>query len=276
MSTATAELITVPGVYDIPAEEYHQHPALSSSGARRLLECPSKYAYEREHRPTPTEAFDLGHAAHREVLGVGAELVVVDAPDWRTNKAKEAKAKAHAAGKTPILAEQHAQVLAMVAALRAHPFAGKLFTTGTAEQALFWHDEPTGVMLRALLDWRTVLGSGRPVVVDYKTTPDASERALRRSTAKYGYYAQAAFYLDGVTALGLADDPAFVLVHQETSPPYEVVVSCPTTEYIRVGRAANRRAIDLYAEYMAAGHWPGYADDVLEIEPPSYLIEEYL
>ena len=49
--------ITEPGVYEMPAEEYHADPveggSLSSTGARRLLEmAPARWRYEQAH-PSP-------------------------------------------------------------------------------------------------------------------------------------------------------------------------------------------------------------------------------
>ena len=51
-------------VENMPEAEYHAHPALSSTGARRLLppSCPALFAYEREHPPQPKAAFEHGRA----------------------------------------------------------------------------------------------------------------------------------------------------------------------------------------------------------------------
>src|SRR2546421_646443 len=99
MSAPTIDVTTItePGLYeDLSVETYHADPvpvgSLSSSGARKLLPpgCPALFAYEREHPPEPTATFDLGHAAHKMVLGVGPEVVKIDADNWRTNAVKDA------------------------------------------------------------------------------------------------------------------------------------------------------------------------------------------
>ena len=144
--TAVAEqtVITEPGVYDIPEADYHADPvpggSLSSTGIRKLLDCPARFDWDRRNPPQPTAAMELGTAAHRLVLGTGAELAVIDAPDWRTKAAKESADEARAAGKLPLLTHEHAQVLDMAAALRGHPHAGPLLTGdgGQSEQSLFW------------------------------------------------------------------------------------------------------------------------------------------
>jgi len=149
--------VTAPGVYDIPEHEYHADPiaggSLSSSGARKLLTpgCPALYRHSVDHGNEHKAAFDFGHAAHKLVLGVGAEIVPVDADDWRTKAAKEAKEAAYAAGKVPLLVADVILVHNMADAIRNHPVASALFDPerGKAEQSLFWPDIASGVWLRS-------------------------------------------------------------------------------------------------------------------------------
>lgn len=274
------DAIAEPGVYDLPHVDYLAEPSLSHSGARRILPpgCPAKFRYWADHPPEPTPVFDLGHGAHKLILGAGPELVVVDADDWRTKAAREAKAEAHAAGLTPLLVAEHEQIQAMAAALREHPIAGSLFRPGEGwpEASLFWRDLQTGVMLRGRLDWLPERNNGRMILPDYKTTRSADPERLQRAIADYGYHTQGAWYLDGVRALELADDAAFVLVMQEKDPPYLVTVAEPDAAALRIGRYLNRQAIDLYADCLAADAWPGFSDDVELVSLPYYMENRYL
>lgn len=263
--------IAAPGVYQLDADTYHADPvaggSLSSSGARRLLppSCPARYRWEAENPPPTRPHFDIGHAAHRLVLGDGPDLVVIDAPDWRTKAAKEARAAAHEAGQVPLLAADYDQVQAMADAIRAHPVASKLFVPGTGqpEQALIWRDDPTGIMRRALLDWlpNTLSPTGRLIIPDYKTARSADPDTLAKAVHTYGYHQQAAWYGAGVQALGLADDWAFLFVCQEKDPPYLVTIVELDHVALRIGDLLNRRALNTYAACVESGRWPGYADD---------------
>jgi hypothetical protein len=266
--------VTVPGVYQVDADTYHADPvaggSLSSSGARKLLppHCPARYRWERDNPPPPRPHFDIGHAAHRLVLGDGPDIVVIDAEDWRTKAAKAARDEAHAAGQVPLLTEAHDQVQAMAAAIRAHPVASRLFTPGRGrpEQALIWRDDATGVMRRALLDWLPDVPGGRLIVPDYKTARSGDPDELSRAAHNYSYHQQAAWYLDGVRALGLGnDDAAFVFVCQEKDPPYLVTIVELDHVAMRIGDLRNRRALNIYAECVRTGRWPGYADDRVEL-----------
>lgn len=280
---AGARPVTEPGVYDMPPEHYHQDPvpggSLSSTGARKLLppSCPALFRHWVDHGEVPRTDWDFGHAAHRQVLGVGEELVVVDAEDWRTKAARQQRDEAYEAGKVPLLAADHAVVLDMAAALRAHPFAAALFRPGSGkpEQSLFWTDPAADVWRRARLDWLPNPRRGRTLVADYKTAKSAAPDEIERAIHQYGYHIQGAFYRAGLSMLGIADDAAFLLVVQEKTPPYLVTVAEVDAMAMRIGEALARQAIDLYAECRASGRWPGYSDDVELIGLPGWVEHRY-
>lgn len=274
--TAVAETLVIdrPGIYDgIPDEAYHADPvpggSLSSTGARRILDSPARFRYEQDH-PRESAAFDLGKAAHLLVLGEGAQITVIDAEDWRTKAAREARDTVRAAGKAPLLTKEMEQVKEMAAAIRAHPLAGPLFEPGTGlpEQSLFWEDPATGVMCRARLDW---LRQPR-IVADYKSCDRADRASFARSVANFGYHQQAAFYEAGVRALGVMYDPAFLFAAQEKTPPYLVAVYGLDDLAMEAGRARNRQAIERYRDCKEAGIWPGYGDDIEYISLPPWAL----
>jgi hypothetical protein len=262
--------------YAMSDAEYRSETSLSCSGAKMLLppSCPAIFHYEREH-PVFKEVFDFGHTAHRLALGVGSEIVVVDAADWRTKAAKEAQAEARAAGKAPLLAEDYETVKAMAEALERDPIASALLSDGTPEVSIFWGDEGSGVKRKARLDWLPEANGGRMVVPDFKTTASANPDSFVKSATNYRYHMQAAWYLDAVTALELADDPAFVFIVQEKTPPYLVSVIELDSNALRIGRHLNRKAIDIYAECSARNEWPSYTDDVALVSLPYWYEKDF-
>jgi len=269
-----SDLVPSEGLYDaIPDNEYHADKgSLSSSGARKLLppSCPAIFRYEQDHPPESNDAFDLGHAAHTLVLGYGAEIGEVKADGWTTKAAKEAREKLRAEGKTPLLTKQVDQVNRMAASLKSHPIAAALFADGVPERSMYWRDPETGVMLRARPDWLPTQTSGRLIVTDYKTAAGAEPGEFAKSAAKYGYHQQAAWYLDGIAALGLADDAAFVFVIQSKTPPYPVSVVELDQEALLLGRRLNRRAIDIFAECYETDTWPTWGNDVHLVSLPTW------
>jgi hypothetical protein len=276
-----AIVITEPGVYDIPADVYHADPtpsgSLSCSGARLLLppNCPALFKHRLDNPAPPKRTFDLGHAAHKLVLGTGPELVVVDANDWRTNAAKAQRDQAYEDGAVPLLVHEHDQVEAMAAALRRHPIAGAMFNpdAGRAEQSLFWFDKQAGVWRRARLDWLpdNTAASGRLIIPDYKTTARGDLESIRRSINNYGYHQQSAWYQDAAVALDLAPQAAFAFVFQEKTAPYLVTVVEVDANALYIGRELNRKALDTYRRCSITGRWPGYADDdIALVALPTY------
>jgi hypothetical protein len=285
--TAIADRIGFrPGVYeDVPHEVYLADPALSSSGARRLLppSCPAVFRWYADNPQPPKLDYDLGHAAHRELLGAGPGLVVVDAADWRTKAAREARDAAYDAGQTPLLRHQHAEVLAMVAAVRAHPVAGRMFQPehGRSEVSCWWDDSETGVPCRARFDWLPDAVDGqRRILVDYKTTTEggAAPAAAARSMASYGYHQQGDWYCDAAIHCGLAgiDAPIFLLVFQEKTPPYLVTTYQLPDGVLYRGAERNRKARHVFAECSERGEWPDYgAGRVLFLDLPRWAERDH-
>lgn len=275
-TTTQPTIIDQPGVYDGMSDAtYHLDPvpagSLSSSGAKRLLppNCPARFRHEQLHGRAPKRAFDLGHVAHQKALGVGAEIVVVDAENWQTKAAREKRDEAYAAGNVPILAREDAEADAMAAAIRQHPVAAALLnpTAGKPEQSAFWVDDRTGIWRRARFDFL------RPdEVVDLKTCDSADEESIQKAIHRYRYHQQASFYLDAVRDLGLSADPAFIFIFVEKAAPYLIHVVQLDGPSLAKGDELNRRAIDVYAECSRTGRWPGYASDITTISLPPYAL----
>ena len=270
--------ITEPGVYAIPAEVYHADPvlggSLSSSGARALLEMPpARWLHEQAHPPAPSPQMILGTAVHTLTLGTGAPVVRVDADDWRTGTAKAARAEASAAGQVPLLRGDYDRAQAMARAVTSHPVASRLLSPerGRAEQSMFWRDAEFGVWRRSMVDLLPHPdGPARPILVDLKTTRSATDRALSKTVATFGYHAQAAFYLDGYQALFPGADVAFVFVFVETAPPHLVRVVELDQPALIVGAELNRRALEIFRDCRQAGVWPGHSSEIDLVSLPAW------
>lgn len=300
MTTAEVERWNGRIVDGMPHGDYIRDPvpggSLSSTGARQLIppNCPRKFAYHRTHPTMPKLAYDIGTAAHREILGVGPELAVVDAPSWRTGDAQGKKKAAYAAGQTPLLQYQYDEVQDMALAIRDYPLASRLLAPGSGipEQSLFWRDPVSGVMCRARFDWLSHLTTtdGKLIVVDYKTTTSADPDKLVSAIRRYRYHMQAAWYLDAVIGCRLAEDAVFLFIFQETERPYVItVMELHDITGLWVGRELNDHARKVYARCEELGVWPGhsgalklfkkgpninYDDDVLTADLPDWEIRE--
>ena len=102
------------------------------------------------------------------------------------------------------------------------------------------------------------------LIVDLKSTEDASAAGFSRSCANYRYHVQAAYYLDIANAVMDRRFTAFVFIAVEKSPPYQVAVYHADYEMIMAGRMEYRRLVDLYHECRVFDHWPGLNDGRIE------------
>jgi len=277
--TALDTGIDTPGVYTMTAEEYHADPvaggSLSSSGARKILPpgCPARFRYDRDHPPEPKRHFDLGHGAHKLVLGVGPVLTCIEADSFRTKAAQAARDEAYEKGRVPLLTHEYEQVQAMAEAILTHPIAGKLFRSdlGIPEAVIVWRDEATGVWCRAMLDWLPHRRQGRAIIPDLKTAASAEPEAFARTMATYGYHLQAEWNRRGCQALGLVGpDAEFVDVVVEKDPPHLVTVVQPDHAAMRIGQVRNHEAMQIFADCQRTERWPAYSDDVEYLALPAW------
>jgi len=241
-----------PGIYPgVKNADYHKDPALGSTSLKTLAtRTPAHYQHDLTH-PKFSDAFTLGTAAHSLILeGDVSSIVVVDADNWLTKAAKEAKAEALAEGKQPLLHKEMAQVWAMHKAVMGHPGAWGLFHDHKAEESVFWDED--GLMLKCRPDaWKP------GALVDLKTARSADPNEFGKTAHEFGYHQSAAHYIDGVkTATGEELPFHFVLV--EKTAPYLVSVVELDIEAINIGRQLNDRAKRIYRECVESNTWPGY------------------
>lgn len=265
---------------DVPDREYHaDRSALSSSGARKIIaRTPAHYRHDMDNPRPYRQAFEIGHAAHTLTLGTGADLAIIEADSWRSKAAREERDDALAAGQTPLLKAEAEQVHAMHDALKAHPVAGPLFDRedGIPERSLVW--EADGVRCKARPDW--ALPGAAPILVDYKTTTDASAEAFERATANFGYHMQADWYAAAYEAVHGGPRPTFVFVVQEKTAPYAVAVYQLDPTALDIAAAQNNRARHIYKQCQDEGEWPAYPAAPVMLALPAWaektLTEEYL
>ena len=268
--------LTADIVHGMPDAEYHARPELSSTEARLLLQSPAKYRWRKDNPPLIDDSpkFDIGKAVHAKVLGQGAEVVVVDADDWRTKAARDAREEARSQGKAPLLTREFDAVNAMAESVLANQTARALLSQpGDTEVSLF--ADVDGVPVRARFDFLPDRSERRTVAADLKTTIDASLGEFEKSVARYQYDVQAAWYLDALTAATGDDTAAFVFIAVEKEAPYLTGVYQLPTQWGEMGAVKARRARELFAECTSTGVWPGYPEEVRLLSPPTWAVYEF-
>lgn len=164
--------------------------------------------------------------------------------------------------------EQWDQLHAMRDAVMAHPSASALMkAAGAAEQSVYWRDAVTGELCRCRPDWwATELN----LLVDVKTTDDASPEGFAKSVANWRYHVQAPFYVDGVEAATGKRPKAFLFLAVEKKAPHAVAVYGLSQESEELGRLEYRQDLDNYAACRKSGEWPGYGNRIQSLELPAW------
>lgn len=247
-------------------------PAVSKSQLDHIRRAPAIYKWRLEHKTPPTPAMILGTLTHTAVLEPERftdEVMVAPKIDRRTSagKAEWEAFQIAAEGKTLIDADEMDRLRAIRAAVEAHPSAAKaLAQIDAVEQSVFWTDAETGLACRCRPDAVTTAG----VIVDLKTTKDASPDGFARSIAGYRYHVQAAFYSDGMQALTGTPPKGFVFIAVETEPPHLVAVYVASAAMIDRGRADYQADLETLRECQATDTWPGYSSSPLQLDLPKW------
>lgn len=281
-------LITLPGVYDLDAQEYHD-PAvtgdwLSNSDARQLIApgCPAQFRYDRDNGVRKTSAaFSMGHAVHARILGKGETIAVRPAEfdSWRTKASQAWRAEQERAGRSVILPEDAETVEAMAMAVHEKQRAHELLSQpGRPEVALFWVDPETGVRRRALVDYLPSVVDEYGVMspVDIKSADSVSpDDDMERKLYHHAWHRQATTIADGIRVLGLAQEVEFYFIVQSKTPPHLVTVVKLDADAERIGRIENREAIWVYKRCLDTGVWPDYAEDSVTLTVPAWIARQY-
>jgi exodeoxyribonuclease VIII len=257
--------------------EYHRHAGVSKSHLDQIARSPlhywARYLDPNRLEPAPSEQMALGSALHTHVLELDqwdSRYVVM--PEGLKRTTKEGKAAYEALlqdGRTILNSSTAQQVMAMGRSILSNPAAAMLLHwPGKAETTHLWVDAATGVECKCRPDWLTNDGA---LVVDLKTTRDASPAGFRKSIGAYRYHVQAAWYLHGLEqATGRRPDQ-FIFICIESEPPYPTAVYAADSEMIGAGYDTAMRDLQRLAECRAAGRWPGYSEEVQMIGLPGWM-----
>ena len=265
------------GIYpDLPANEYHAGPGVSSTMLKDMLRSPlhcwARHLDPERPQSTPTPAMQLGSAVHTAVLEPerwDQDYAVAPRCDRRTKAGKETWAEFQAsAGGRVVLTEDQAELVSRVAAATAeHPSAREMLEVGDAETSIFY-DHPCGELVKVRPDW----WARGQYLLDLKTTRNAGP-GFARQIAQLNYHMQAAFYVDVVEAVRGETLPWYWLA-VETEPPYAVGVYQADAEMLSRGRELYRQALSLYAVCRQTGQWPGYSEKAQVIRLPGWALHD--
>lgn len=219
---------------DMPAEKYHEHPAIGASMIeifrRSRREFYQRFVECEEVPAKRTDPMDLGTLIHARLLEPlrFEELLAPQFPstneageEWNWRKPahrdeRDAWYAKHADGKIVISEEERTDLDKIIGAVLNNQHARRLLEReGKSEYSIFWTDYETGLNLKCRVDWFS------SIPLDLKSSADVSPAEYSRQIVKLGYHRKLAHYLDGIAA-HVGEPVPMVHLAVETKTPYRV------------------------------------------------------
>lgn len=277
----------------MPFDEYKDLDAINASGLK-LISAQSPLHYWDEYinpkRPQRkvTPALNMGTALHALVLE--HEVIWRKAPDVpkRSNKDKQTWKEHEESllpGEVSLKAVEIAQVELMANSVRNHKVAARYLydkaSQPLTEFTIQW--DCAGTACKSRIDMlRRHPKKNEILIIDLKTTRDASPRGFRKAVTDFKYHLQAAFYMDAVKAYfgnryGTDTKYRFIFVAVENTRPYATGVYECSIGTMKQGAREYTQALQLYDACKMWNSWPGYNRNhkVDEVRLPMYA-RDYL
>jgi exodeoxyribonuclease VIII len=269
------------------AEAYHANRThLSKSMISLIGDCPLrfKWAYDGG-RTKETDLMRIGTAAHMYAFEFDQfvnnyHVIHVDrrppsnGPAW----AKISKA---AAGRTVLKASEVAEIESLAHALKANPRARVLLEGNCYSESTFaWQTgayPSQAVRLKCRPD---VLRYDESVVIDLKTTTDASPEAFFKNAHDKWYDLSVAITAEGFKAVTGRDLEDYIFLVVETKPPYICEAYSAFDQfdasgltYLKYGQYRLSRLLEEYVECRRKDFWPSYSMTVQPMRVPEWKMK---
>lgn len=246
---------------DLSHSNYYNDTEYVSNSMLNAISVSPEYFRFRQDNPQPATApMKLGSAIHMNVLQpeeFNKHYAVSPKFDKRTKVGKEAYAefsKKHMF--KDVISESDYHIIEQITMkLMKDKMVKSLLQQGEPEKIIQWHNEHYDVKCKGMLDYHR---EGADMIIDLKTTQDASYNGFMRSVKKYKYHKQAAFYLDAVKA------QRFFIIAVEKTPPFTINVFELGDDMIQEGREMYNHELEVYKYCEENDYWPGAGFDPLD------------
>lgn len=263
-----------PGIYDMSEDEYHASEGISRSGIMLLKRSPAHFWYKyinpekQKEKTTPAKIF--GNAVHTAILETNSffnRYCVLPKLDRRTTKGKEQFSEFSAVniGKIILTEEEYSEIKKICSSINKTEIPRELVDGAKYEKSIYWIDKETGILCKARPDiWHSNM------IVDLKTTKDASFRSFSRDTFSYGYHIQLAMIQEGIRETTGYNMENFISLAIEKEEPFIPATYQIDEAVIEAGRNEFKKYLILYKECLEKNQWNPYA--IRKILLPNYYL----
>ena len=253
---------------------YESISALNYSGAKQILRSPAHYQNWLKAERKETPALIIGRLVHMAIMmpkEFNNKVHELPECDRRTKDGKAIYEQFVASvGKEDdvITAEQMLTVTSIAnsgnQALATLGLQGEPYSKIECSITKPYRN----ILIKGRPDLVTLDKDGKVVVVDFKTTLDASARSFARDIVNYEYHIQNAFYNE------LNNSTRFVFIAIEKEPPYNYAIYELDEQAVNEGRRRMDLACDIYHDCQKFGAWPGYDKSVQALSLPKYAFTQ--
>lgn len=254
------------------ASEYHSKKEFISSTALRQMALSAKHFFDAWTKPgiDSTSAMDNGEFLHSLVLEQDVnKFVPRPLKDGRlvaTNTKDYAAFLDANPGKTPIHPDLFNMATECLTAFCDSKAAMNLLKDARVENSIYTTDPDTNLSIRARPD---IWGSG--ILVDLKTTGKRLDWSFEKTIFSSGYDVQLAHYAETILAATGEEIKEFRIIAMEQNSPFGVKVYKVPTKYILEAKMIRRTYLNRIAVCLEDSMFPGYDDQIIEVERPKYL-----
>lgn len=180
-------------------------------------------------------------------------------------------------GRDVLSGDSIAAVQKMADIARALPISRVVFDQlaqhGAAESSLFTVDPATGLRLKIRPDYmlRPCPMFPNGLIIDGKTTTDASAAGFARQVWNLDYGLQAAIYTSVYQSIFNTDGrPAFLWLAQEKEAPHAAAYYSAGADLLDYWDKRIAQTLPAVARCQASGIWPGFPETVTELALPTW------
>lgn len=274
------------GKFKCTIEEYNAYPAVRGSLLKTLIQrSPAHYLYELENPKNATPAMEDGASIHLATLEpklFQERTVIPPIFEGRTQKGeittslncKEVRDKhdkwyMENNGKNIVTQEKYDQIDGILKSLSKHKRACQLMSDGHAEESFFWKDPETGLWCKSRPDFYR---EGH-IVVQLKTTENASAESFKKDILKYGYHIGAAMEMDALTAVMGRPFDQYVIIAVERSAPHGVQCFQLGERTLQEGQELFYKGLKTLKLCTDTGVYPAYAADLVYTDIPDWAFK---
>lgn len=269
------------GVYaDLKREQYDLLERTNFSKLSKIAISPAHYRHGLMEQDEQTDALKVGRAGH--VATFEPERFLKQWVKWdggrRAGKDWERFRGEHEPFGREILTEAEFDLcVAVQKSVRNSAMAAPYLTGGQGEVTLLWTYRvgPIGALpgysfeMKSRIDFLAKIGA----ITDLKIVRSAEPQAFGRACVEYRWHSRAACYVDAYKALTGKTLP-YIVVAVEKKPPHITQVYRIPEHVLQFGRDDYRGMLDRLHLCKSESRYPGYADDVLDLELPTWALPQ--